>query len=118
MKTPYRFWTRDLLYAMLVPQALNFGYDEDFIDELHDMVYDERWNPIDDFNGCNIVQDHYHPFLPCFIHDYRWIVEKGGLESDKEFKHNLIKCGVSKARAEIYYIGVRLGWVCYYKWKK
>jgi hypothetical protein len=118
MKQPYRFWTRDQLYAHLLTQALNFSYDEKFIDRLHDIVYDERWDPSKDFNGCNVVQDHYHPFLPCFIHDYRWVVEEGGLASDREFYWNLIKCGVNKTIAILYFEGVRLGWVLFFKWKK
>ena len=118
MKKPYKFWSRDQLYALLLPQCLNYGYSENCIDRIHDMVYDERWNPMEDFNGCNVVQDHHHPFLPCFIHDYRWVIGEGGLDSDTEFYHNLIKCGVSEVRSTIYFAVVRSAWVLFYQWKK
>ena len=117
-KTPYRFWSRDQLYSHLLTQSLSFGFDEYFIEEVRGMVYDEKWNPMEDFNGCSVVQDHYHPFLPCFIHDYRWVVDKGGAWTDREFKVNLIKCGVSKARATIYFAVVRSAWVLFYQWRK
>jgi len=117
-KKPYQNWSRDQLYAHLLTQCLNFSYNEDFMEEIRVMVYDNRWNPSEDFNGCNVVQDHLHPFLPCFIHDYRWVVNKGGLWTDEEFYDNLIKCGVSKTRAVLYFVAVHSAWLLYFKWKK
>jgi len=95
-------------------QAIDLGYT--FAD-LHAIVYSEEWDPAQDFNGCNLIQDDLHPFLPCFIHDYRYIVYGGGNTYDKEFKSNLIKSGFSNFRAWSFYLGVRLGWYFYYKWK-
>jgi hypothetical protein len=117
MKQPYKYWTRDQLYAHLITQCLNFSYSEYDIAEIKRMVYDPNWNPSEDFNGCNVVQDHLHPFLPCFVHDYRWVVGEGGIKSDEEFHANLIKCGVSRVRAILYFVAVRIGWLLFYKWK-
>jgi hypothetical protein len=114
---PYKFWDRDQLYAHLIKQALFYGYTEYDIDVIRKIVYDSRWNPSEDFNGCNVVQDHLHPFLPCFIHDYRWVVSGGGVWTDEEFHANLIKCRVSRVRAILYFVSVRIGWVLFYKWK-
>jgi hypothetical protein len=115
---PYTFWDRDQLFSMLIDQALWFQYDEKYLDFIRTTVYDERWNPSEDYNGCNIVQDNLHPFLPCFVHDWRWITKSDALEADKEFKENLIKCGFKKWKAHLYYVAVRIGWHLFYKWKK
>ena len=115
MKHPYKYWTRDYLYEFLLPQCIDFDVSTSLVKLA---VYDERWNPRYDFNGCTLVQDEYHPFLPCFIHDWRWITGQGGLDSDIEFKINLVKAGFTELKAWKYFIGVRLGWMFYYKWTK
>ena len=115
---PYRNWTRDQMYYHLLLQAQQFNYSEYEINQVKKMVYDEDWNPMVDFNGCNLVQDRLHPYLPCFIHDYRWLVEGGGLITDEEFHSNLLKCDLDRLRAIMYFFAVRLGWLLYYKWKK
>jgi len=113
-KQRYKYWQRDDLYKLMKVQALNLGYS---LADLHTIVYSEEWDPARDFNGCNFIQDDLHPFLPCFIHDYGYIVYGGGNKHDLEFKNNLIKSGFSTFRAWSFYIGVRLGWAFYYKWK-
>lgn len=115
MKQPYKYWSRKQLYSLLLNQAIEFKISPK---QLYNSVYDESWNPMLQFNGCNLVQDDYHPFLPCFIHDYRWVVEGGGIESDREFKNNLIKAGFTKLRANMFFVAVRLGWILYFKWTK
>lgn len=114
-KEPYKYWNRGQLLEMLQYQAIDFGIDTFLVKKI---CYDKRWNPSVDYNGCTLVQDKLHPFLPCFIHDYRWIVEGGGLDSDLEFRINLQKSGMSNLESWKWFVGVRLGWLCYYKWKK
>jgi hypothetical protein len=72
-KQPYKFWTKEKLYWHLITQAGEYYANDDnmqFI--IKNAVYDTRWNPLLEFNGCTFVQDDLHPFLPCFIHDWRW----------------------------------------------
>lgn len=114
-KQRYKFWTRDQLFGLMEAQAQKHGFD---IALLHQAVYDESWNPIEQFNGCNFVQDDYHPFIPCFVHDWRWICFEYDVRWDKEFQNNLISFGYSKFRAWLFYTAVRLGWLCYYQFKK
>jgi len=114
-KNPYKYWTRRQLYDLLLIQAMEFKISPN---DLFNAVHDRSWNPMLDFNGCNCIQDEYHPFLPCFLHDYEWVVGKGSNEVDLKFKDNLIKAGFSKFRAWKYYLAVRLGWLAYYKWIK
>lgn len=106
---PYKFWTKKELLTHLLRQAKEHGYTDEA--RLETAVYSEKWNPIEDFNGCNLVQDKYHPYLPCFIHDYSWIVDGGGRNTDKEFYDNLVMCGMSKFKARIMYLAVRIAWV-------
>ena len=118
-KQPYKFWNRNQLFQHLKTQLDYYSFmDDDNYTLLKDACYDERWIPMLDFNGCNIVQDDLHPFFPCFIHDWRWITNQDAKEADYELYYNLKKCSVPEFRARIYYLGVRIGWYCYYKWKK
>ncbi len=115
MKQPYKYWTKKDLENHLRAQALEHGIDTSLVISA---VYDKRWNPIKDYNGCNFVQDNLHPFLPCFIHDWRWVCMDYKKWFDLEFRDNLIKFGFKKWKAELYYIMVRCGWLFYYRFKK
>jgi len=114
-KGVYKYWTREQLFNLLLKQASIIDLDPV---DLRKIVFCKDWEPKVDFNGCNFVQDRYHPFLPCFIHDYRYIVEGPSNKVDLEFKSNLIKIGFSNFKAWSYYLGVRLGYYFYYKWLK
>ena len=116
-KHPYKGWTKDELFFHLKRQAE--AYDSltpELNNLIYDAIFDDRWNPILDFNGCNLVQDDLHPFLPCFIHDWRWITNQDIELSNIEFKNLLIAYGYPKWKAELYFIGVTIGWHCYFRW--
>ena len=118
-KKPYLLWNRNQLFTHLKAQANYYGImDDHMFVLLKDAVYDERWEPSKDFNGCNIVQDDLHPFLPCFIHDWRWVTNQNAQEADYEFYYYLILCRVPDLRARFYYFAVRLGWFFYYRYAK
>jgi len=105
-KKPYINWTREQLFEHLEVQCKEYDYD---LTALFTSVYDKRWIPSEDYNGCNVVQDDIHPFYPCFIHDYRWIIEGRTNNADIEFRNNLRKFGYSRIKALIYYCAVRVG---------
>lgn len=113
-KARYKYWTRDNFTEHFSKQTADYPID---LYEMHEVVHDIRWNP-NEFNGCNFVQDDLHPFWPCFRHDYDWIVNGGSKEADLRFRKNLIAFGFSKLRANIFYIGVRTGWLLWFKWQK
>lgn len=112
-KQPYIHWDLDFLFEKLLKQEFIYKYGYSKTD-LENMVHSKRWNPLKEFNGCNVVQDDLHPFLPCFVHDYRWIAEGRTNKADKEFRNNLLKFGYSTVKATMYYFAVRVGSV-YYK---
>ena len=114
---PYKYWTREQLFFHCEKQCVDHG-QEQMVKTVKDIIFDSRWNPKKDYNGCNVVQDKYLPYVPCLIHDYRWLVEKGGIDSDIEFRLNLKKFGTKEKRSVLMFIGVRLGWFFYYKWAK
>lgn len=114
-KQVYKYWKRNDFHKHLTKQAVDFGIDSSLVDIA---VYSDSWNPAIDFNGCNCVQDALHPFLPCFLHDFEWIVKGGGIEADRSFRTNLVKAGFSKFKAQNYFLAVRLGWIFYFKWTK
>ncbi len=114
---PYQFWTREKLYDHCVAICGDYNAD-DMLIELRKIIFDNRWNPMEHYNGCNMIQDRLHPYPPCLIHDFRWMVEGGGIKTDREFRSNLMKLGETFWQAEKKFIGVRLGWLFYYKWKK
>ena len=113
---PYKLWSNDKLWSHLELQCEVYGFCKKKVKEA---VFDKRWNPITDYNGCTMVQDPLHPYLPCFLHDYGWIVLGGGIEFDKEFIIDNEKVGeISEKKIEKWFLGVRLGWIFYHKWKK
>ena len=117
-KQPYKFWDREQLFWHLIKQAGEYYANDDNMHfTIKNAVYDERWNPMLEFNGCNLVQDDLHPFLPCFLHDWRWITRQNALDADIEFRINLKKFGYSKFKASLYFWAVRLGYLFYYRFK-
>ena len=112
---PYINWTRDELYTHFLKQSLAKGYD---LSEIRTAVYSDGWDPMTEYNGCTMVQDPIHPFWPCFKHDYNWIVGGGGIEADREFYEDLKAAGFLNIEARIWFLGVRIGWVLWYKWKQ
>jgi hypothetical protein len=80
-------------------------------------AFDERWNPIKQYDGCTFVQDDLHPFPPCFLHDWRWATRQDVKLADLEFEENLKKFGYPLWKAKLYYIAVRIAYICYYQFK-
>ena len=109
-KQPYKYWSNQQLFTHLIKQCDEYGFDKPAV---LDAISDTNWNPSEDYNGCNVVQDDLHPFYPCFIHDYRWITEGRTNSADKEFRNNLLKFGYSTFKATIYYLAVRVGSVIF-----
>jgi len=114
---PYKFWDREQLFSHVEAQC-NYYKCEDLIPLFREIIYSNDWNPIHDYNGCNVIQDKHHPFPPCLLHDFRWIVDGGGLWTDIEFRNVLQRFEVTKVQANKMFIGVRIGWLFYFKWSK
>ena len=111
MPKPYIYWKRSEFISHFHKQDKDYNVGLDII---HEAVYSRKWEPATDYNGCNVVQDDLHPFLPCFIHDYRWVTDKRSNKYDLEFRSNLLRFGYSKTKANMYYLAVRVGSL-YYK---
>lgn len=115
-KTPYKYWSRNDLFWKIKQQALDYRCcHPDMLYTIRSAAYDTRWNPAKDFNGCTFVQDDLHPFLPCFIHDWRWVTRQDVKLADLEFRENLLHFGYPKWKANLYYYTVRLAYICYYQ---
>ena len=118
MKQPYKNWSRNQLFWHLKQQSLDYKCcHPDMFYRIKSAVYDTRWNPAEDFNGCNFVQDDLHPFLPCFLHDWRWVTRQNPELADEEFKENLLHFGYPEWKANLYYYTVRIAYLCYYQFK-
>lgn len=117
---PYMNWTEDELLSTLVSHVKRLNIPEELRD-LWIVVIEESfespyWNVIQDYNGCTIVQDHFHPCPACFVHDYMWIAGCGGRISDRIFLKLMEAEGMSKNKSRFRWFGVRVGWVCYFYW--
>ncbi len=109
---PYKDWTRRKLFRSFRDQSFEYGFN---IYEIRQTVFDPRWNPCEDYDGCTLVQDPIHPFYPCFRHDYeRIVLDRSG---DKDFKGNLLQYGMKKFKANLWFVVVRLHWILYARWK-
>jgi len=114
---PYLLWSREEIKKHLVRVANYLEWEEEDIKELEYAAEDKNWDPSKDYNGCSFVQDPFHPYPPCFLHDYDQVVGKGGEESDNNFKRRLKKSGMKEYKVITWFIGVRFGWFLYLKKK-
>lgn len=116
---PYKNWTKKELERTLVrhvgrldiSEGLKFNWTA-----LITEAFKSDWDPIEDYNGCSVVQDYFHPCPACFCHDYMWINGHGGKMSDVIFYHLMIAEGMKQQKAKRRFYGVRLAWVFFYKW--
>lgn len=84
---------------------------------IDDAFRSERWDVLKQYNGCTMLQDHLHPDPACFIHDFMWITGHGGAVSDRIFYNCMISEGMNGGKSWRRWLGVRIGWLCYFQWK-
>ena len=119
---PYTTWTSDELRQKL-ENDINYHMDVHFdlkslwVDIVREAFSSKDWDAINDYNGCSIVQDPLHPCPACFVHDYMWITGRGGSMSDKIFYYLMKAEGLDEFTAIRRWLGVRIGWYVYFKWK-
>ena len=79
----------------------------------------QDWDWYTDTDGCTAVSNlwptKYSP--PCLVHDWMWQTGRGGAVSDAIFLQLMLDYGVPKFVAYSRYIGVRITWVVWYKWR-
>lgn len=119
--TPYKNWSDKELRHTLIDHIhrlkLESKLTELWIDIVNEAHLSDQWNMIEDYNGCSIVQDMFHPCPACFVHDYMWISGRGGKVSDRIFYHLMIAEGMRKSKAWRRWLAVRVGWIFFYQWK-
>lgn len=119
--TQYRNWTKKELRHALKTHVARLSIDGQltnlWIDIIDEAFESEYWNVIDDFNGCTLVQDHFHPCPACFVHDYMWISGHGGYISDRIFFNLMRSEGMTKSKSTRRWFAVRVGWYFGYMWK-
>lgn len=119
---PYQYWTKDELKKKLIDHINKINPPKTFknhwITLVHDACNSYEWDVISQYNGCTIVQDLIHPCPACFCHDFMWISGHGGKVSDYIFKELMLAEGMKKCKAKRRFIGVRVGWFFWFKWKR
>lgn len=76
---------------------------------------DDSWDWFVDFDGCSIVQDPTHPYMPCFIHDWMWRCGLGQY-SHKIFYNLLLIFEMPKSGARTKTALTWIGWWAKHKW--
>lgn len=117
MDKPYSYLTNAQLKQMLIRLAKKLKVDDWVFDLIDEAFENKKWDPVNDYDGCTLVQDCYHPSLACFIHDYLWKCGFGGLLSDKIYKYIMNLEGMHKYRITRRWLAVRFVWLILYKWK-
>jgi hypothetical protein len=69
------------------------------------------------YDSSTLIKDEYEPRVAPFLHDYMSRCGYGGYKSDFIFKEILKLTGSSKYRYTRDYIGTRVGWNGFFKWK-
>jgi hypothetical protein len=114
---PYKYWTREKMFENIKESCLKTN-NNDLVLMFKNMVFDCRWNPTLDYNGCNFIQDRLHIFPACFEHDYNCLVVGWSNKNDLLFMKRCLQFGSTPYEAKRNYVGVRLGWLFWFKWKK
>jgi hypothetical protein len=114
-KGVYYFWSREEMKDHLLRQCAHYKLPPEVLAICYDACNSIMWNPTTDYDGCTVVQDRHHLYLPCFIHDYMWVTGMGGKESDELFYKLLKATGMTSRKSKLWYLGVRIGWILGYR---
>lgn len=115
---PYKNYTNVEMYDLLILQTRGIEIMKQIkLRKLIGLAFADNWSPVNDFDGCTVVQDDNHPSLSCFVHDWLWITGKGGKASNKLFYDLMLATGVSKGMALTRYYGVQIAWYLVYRFK-
>ena len=114
--TPYINWTKSDFNTHMKSLANKFDLGAPVKALIEAALLDERWDPLQQYDGCTMVQDMYHPCLSCFIHDWLWITGQGGKDADDLFLWLMHKEGLTEGKAKRRYLAVRLYWLFWAKW--
>ena len=113
---PYYYMNSEELRVQLFRQAEGLNCP-DWVFTLLNESFSGEWDPAEEFNGCSVVQDTYHPDLACYLHDFLWCTGRGGYLSDSIFLEAMKLQGLKGLKYKRRWIAVRAGWLFYYKWK-
>lgn len=118
---PYSNWTRTELAKTLITHINRLEIDKElkvlWIDLVNEAFDSKDWNVLEDYNGCTVVQDFFHPCPACFVHDYMGITGRGGRVSDRIFYHLMIAEGMPNGKSKRRWFAVRVAWYGYFLWK-
>jgi hypothetical protein len=114
--TPYINWTKSDFSTHLKNLATDLGLGVSIKALIEAALMDERWDPIQQYDGCTMVQDMYHPCLSCFIHDYLWITGQGGRDADALFRYLMKAEGLPIGKIKRRWLAVRIYWLVWSKW--
>lgn len=118
---PYKNWDKEELRLTLRNHVDRLQLDAVLTAAWHNVIEEAfispYWDVIEDYNGCTIVQDYFHPCPACFVHDYMWIAGYGGVLSDKIFYNLMLAEGMPKGKSMFRWFGVRVGWIFYFYWR-
>jgi len=115
--TPYINWTRSDFNRHLKSLANTFDLGQPIKALIEEALLNDRWDPLQDYDGCTLVQDMYHPCLSCFIHDYLLITGQGGRKADELFKFLMEAEGLKPDKIWRRWFAVRAYWLCWAKWQ-
>lgn len=78
-----------------------------------------EWDWFEDCDGCTAVPNYWvNKYSPsCTVHDGHWRTGRGGKVSDVIFRYLCQLYGFPKYQSKKRFIGVRLAWFGFYKWK-
>lgn len=118
---PYKNWTNNELRYTLIKHVYRICGESDFselwVDLIKEAFDSNEWKIRDQYDGCTLVQDYYHPCPACFVHDYMCQTGRGGVMCDRIFKTCMEAEGMPKWKINVRWFAVRCYFVCYSFWK-
>ena len=114
MKTEKQLAIEELLEQI---EFYNLNYIQERL--IMEAIWSDEWDMIKQYDGCTAVPEfHINKYVfDCFVHDFHWQSGRGGKVADQIFYSLMIARGFPKFKAKKRYLGVRIAWHLWYKWK-
>jgi hypothetical protein len=80
MKQPLQFNKKEKLYIHFMKQALVFDFD---VLKIKKIVFDRRWNPLENVQNFSFIHEEFQPFFPCFEYIFNKKVLNLGVEAEQ-----------------------------------
>ena len=109
----YKYLKEEAYFDALLTEAYDYSLPFVVVNLLQEIRKSRFW--IKQFDGQTLLKSNREPDLAATVHDYHTITGQGGRKADIIFHWLSVK--TDRGVPGLKYIGVRIGWFGFLKWK-